>query len=303
MSAARLMRLVLLWVMWCSASSAALAQAVSARDDRGRTVRLPAPAQRIVALAPHAVELVFAAGGGARLVGVVAHSDYPAAAGHLPQVGRSNALDLERIAALKPDLIVAWGHGNAAAQLDRLAALGLPIFYSDPPSLDAIADNLSSLGQLMASPAQAQAAAAALRAKVAALRQRYASRASVSAFFQVWPAPMFTLGGGSTLFSDVLATCGGRNAFAALQAVAPTVDVEAVLAADPELILIPVPPDATASLQRWAAWPQLAATRLQGLLPIDADLISRPGPRLAEGTARVCAALDAVRTRRAATLP
>lgn len=101
---------------------------VTAIDDAGNTVTLPAPAQRVVSLAPHVTELLYAAGGGAKVVGAVAYSDYPPEAQKVPRVGDNRALDLERIAALKPELIVVWRHGNAQQQLDRLRALHIPLF-------------------------------------------------------------------------------------------------------------------------------------------------------------------------------
>ncbi|WP_155402741.1 helical backbone metal receptor, partial [Ralstonia solanacearum] len=104
-------------------------------DDTGATVTVPHPAQRVVSLAPHATELLFAAGGGARIVGTVTYSDYPSAASDIPRVGDNRAVDLERIAALKPDLVVVWRHGNAQKQTDRLRALGIPLFFSEPHRL------------------------------------------------------------------------------------------------------------------------------------------------------------------------
>ena len=105
--------------------------AVSVIDDAGNTVTLAQPARRIVSLAPHVTELLYAAGGGDRIVGTVSYSDYPPQARDLPRVGDNKALDLERIAALKPDLIVVWRHGNAQKQTDRLRAPGRTRVSSD----------------------------------------------------------------------------------------------------------------------------------------------------------------------------
>src|SRR5213083_1006723 len=104
--------------------SAAAWAAASAVDSAGRRVSLPAPAQRIVSLAPHVTELLYAAGAGSRVVGTVAFSNYPEEAKGLPQVGSALAIDIERIAALKPDLVVVWQHGNSPRQLDALKGLG-----------------------------------------------------------------------------------------------------------------------------------------------------------------------------------
>ncbi|AFQ47426.1 cobalamin-binding protein [Burkholderia cepacia] len=277
---------------------------VTTRDDAGNTVTLPAPAQRVISLAPHATELVYAAGGGAKLVGTVTYSDYPPAAQAVPRVGDNKALDLERIAALKPDLIVVWRHGNAERQTDALRALHIPLFFSEPTHLDDVATSLRRLGTLLGTAPAADAAAAAFSRDIAALRARYSARPPVTMFFQVWDRPLTTLNG-AHLFNDVIALCGGRNVFAALKPLAPTVTDEAVLAANPEAIVTtsagatrsdaPLP-----SLARWRAWPALTAVARNNLYAIDGDLLTRPSPRIAQGAAALCEDLDAARARRPA---
>ncbi|KVG32107.1 cobalamin-binding protein [Burkholderia diffusa] len=278
--------------------------AVTTRDDAGNTVTLPAPAQRVISLAPHATELVYAAGGGAKLVGTVTYSDYPPAAQSVQRVGDNKALDLERIAALKPDLIVVWRHGNAERQTDALRALHIPLFFSEPKHLDDVATSLHRLGTLLGTEPAADAAAASFSRDIAALRARYAARPPVTMFFQVWDRPLTTLNG-AHLFNEVITLCGGRNVFAALKPLAPTVTDEAVLAANPEAIVTtsagatrsdaPLP-----SLARWRAWPALTAVARNNLFAIDGDLLTRPSPRIAQGAAALCEDLDAARARRPA---
>ncbi|KWF77286.1 cobalamin-binding protein [Burkholderia diffusa] len=278
--------------------------AVTTRDDAGNTLTLPAPAQRVISLAPHATELVYAAGGGAKLVGAVTYSDYPPAAQSVPRVGDNKALDLERIAALKPDLIVVWRHGNAERQTDALRALHIPLFFSEPKHLDDVATSLHRLGTLLGTEPAADAAAASFSRDIAALRARYAARPPVTMFFQVWDRPLTTLNG-AHLFNEVITLCGGRNVFAALKPLAPTVTDEAVLAANPEAIVTtsagatrsdaPLP-----SLARWRAWPALTAVARNNLFAIDGDLLTRPSPRIAQGAAALCEDLDAARARRPA---
>ncbi|KUY73718.1 cobalamin-binding protein [Burkholderia sp. RF4-BP95] len=275
---------------------------VTTRDDAGNTVTLPAPAQRVISLAPHATELVYAAGGGAKLVGTVTYSDYPPAAQAVPRVGDNKALDLERIAALKPDLIVVWRHGNAERQTDALRALHIPLFFSEPKHLDDVATSLRRLGTLLGTEPVADAAAVSFSRDIAALRARYAARPPVTMFFQVWDRPLTTLNG-THLFNEVISLCGGRNVFAALKPLAPTVTDEAVLAANPEAIVTtsagatrsdaPLP-----SLARWRAWPALTAVARNNLFAIDGDLLTRPSPRIAQGAAALCEDLDAARARR-----
>ncbi|MGH1507422.1 cobalamin-binding protein [Ralstonia solanacearum] len=278
--------------------------ALSVTDDSGATVTVPHPAQRVVSLAPHATELLFAAGGGARIVGTVTYSDYPSAARDIPRVGDNRAVDLERIAALKPDLVVVWRHGNAQTQTDRLRALGIPLFFSEPHRLADIPRAIEALGTLLDTRATARDAAEQFRRQADDLRRRYAGRPPVTVFFQVWAQPLMTLNG-QHVFSDMLALCGGRNVFADEQPLVPTVSTEAVLAANPEALLTAGmgatqgsrPID---SLDGWKRWPSLLAVQRGNLFTIDGDLINRPGPRLLQGAAMLCEDLEQARARRPA---
>jgi iron complex transport system substrate-binding protein len=277
---------------------------VSATDDTGATVSLAAPAQRVISLAPHLTELIYAAGGGAKLVGTVSYSDFPPEAKQIPRIGDDKALDLERIVALKPDLIVVWEHGNGQAQLERLRELRIPIFFSEPHRLDDVALTLTRLGTLLGTSRTADAAANTYRQDIARLRARYASRPPVSVFYQVWDQPLMTLNG-THMISDVITLCGGRNVFAQLPPLVPTVSTEAVLAANPEAIVTAAagatsPAVPLAKLEQWRSWPSLTAVARNNLFAIDGDLIDRPAPRIAQGAAQLCEDLEVARSRRPA---
>ncbi|CAH2893595.1 MAG: Vitamin B12 ABC transporter, substrate-binding protein BtuF [uncultured Paraburkholderia sp.] len=274
---------------------------IAVTDDTGAVLTLPAPAQRVISLAPHVTELLYAAGGGAKIVGAVSYSDFPPQAQQLPRVGDNKSLDLERIVALKPDLIVVWRHGNAQRQLDRLRELHIPLFFSEPHHLDDVAVSLTKLGELLGTSPTADAAAAAYRRDIARLRAQYADRPAVSVFYQVWDQPLMTLNG-EHLVSDVIELCGGRNVFAKLQPLVPTVSTEAVLAANPQAIVTAAPgatkPDTTLpQLGAWRAWPRLSAVANNNLFSIDGDLINRPAPRIALGAKQMCEDLDLARSR------
>jgi iron complex transport system substrate-binding protein len=292
---------VTLAALLCAATLHAHA-AITVTDDTGAAVTLPAAAQRVISLAPHVTELLYAAGGGAKMVGAVSYSDYPPAAKQLPRVGDNKALDLERIVALKPDLIVVWRHGNAQRELDRLRELHIPLYFSEPHRLDDVAVSLTKLGQLLGTSPTADAAAAAYRQNIARLRAQYAQRPPVSVFYQVWDKPLMTLNG-EHMISDVIALCGGRNVFAALQPLVPTVSTEAVLAANPEAIVTAAQgataPDTTLpQLGTWRAWPGLSAVANHNLFAIDGDLINRPAPRIAQGAQQLCEDLEIARSHR-----
>jgi len=267
-------------------------------DDTGAAVRLPAPARRIVSLAPHATELLFAAGAGGRLVGAVEYSDYPEAAKRVARVGGYSNPDLERIVALKPDLVLVWQSGNAAATVSRLQALGLTVYQSQPDRLDDIPASIEKLGRLAGSETEARRAAAAFRQRLVALRKQYSPRQAVPMFYQAWHQPLLTVGG-SQIISDVIRLCGGENIFAGLAAKAPSVSMEAVLAADPEAIVASgMGHDTPIGLDDWQQWKRMKAVARGNLFPISADLMQRPTPRLLDGAEQLCRHLETARGRR-----
>ncbi|WP_354681135.1 cobalamin-binding protein [Cupriavidus plantarum] len=276
--------------------------AVTATDDAGQAVTLAQPARRIVSLAPHVTELIYAAGGGDRIVGTVTYSDYPHEARDIPRVGDNKSLDLERIAALKPDLIVVWRHGNAQKQTDRLRALGMPLFFSEPRRLESIPENLEKLGTLMGTSTVANRAAADFRQQIDTLRKTYASRPPVTVFYQVWQQPLMTLNG-QHLISDMLALCGGRNLFANETPLVPTVSTEAVVAGNPEVMLTAGmgatrPDRPLADFTMWQKWKQVTAVARNNLFIVDGDLVNRAGPRVVRGAEEICKDIDIARSRR-----
>jgi iron complex transport system substrate-binding protein len=268
---------------------------VSVQDDSGRNITLPTPARRIVSLAPHATELLFAVGAGARLVGVIDYSDYPPAARQLPSVGGAATFDVERIATLQPDLVVAWGSGNSPAKIARLRSLGIPVFESEPRDFAAIGSSLERLARLAGTDAAGQAAALAFEKRRQALAAKYAHRAPVRVFYQVWRTPLMTLNG-AHLVSQALALCGGQNIFAGLPQLAPTVGLEAVLQANPEAII--AGSGEAEALDDWRRWPRLAAVARGNLFTIPSDTMTRPGPRVLDATETLCRQLESVRGKR-----
>jgi len=267
-------------------------------DDLGRQVRLPRPAARIVSLAPHITENLFAAGVGDRVVAVVEHSDYPPEAATRPKVGGYSRVDVEAVLALQPDLVIAWASGNPPSAIERLVALGVPLYYSQPRTVEDIAHTLVAFGQLGGAPEAGEAAAVAFRQQLEQLRRTYANRPLVSLFYQIWDQPLRTVGG-AQIISDVMALCGGRNVFAALPGLAPVVSVEAVLAANPEAIVASGMGEARPDwLDGWRRWPQLAAVAREHLFFIPPQLLQRPTPRLLQGAEQLCQALEKVRQTR-----
>ena len=292
----RITSLALLSLTAISMMANAANAAITVRDDDGNVITLAKPAQRIVAMSPHVTELLFAAGGGERIVGAVTDSDYPEAAKKIPRIGTNRQIDMERVIAMKPDLIVAWMHGSSERQIDTLRQLGIPIFHSEPLKLDGIADNVQRLGQLLGTENVAQPAAAQIRAQFAALTKQYASRPPVRMFYQVWDKPLYTLSGGS-IVTDAMRVCGGVNIFADLKVTAPVVSIEGVLQADPEAIFGTAEKD-YGGVTLWKQYTTMKAVRNGNLFTLDGELLNRAGPRMVDGTRAMCEMLEQARQRR-----
>lgn len=273
------------------------AAGIQVNDDNDRIVRLDRPAARIISLAPHVTELLFAAGAGERVVAVSAFSDYPQAAQTLPRIGGGTGLDLERIVALQPDLVIAWASGNPSGQLQQLERLGLTVFYSEPRAVDTIATSLERFGRLAGSETIARQAAAAFRREVAVLRNQYQARQPVRVFYQIWQDPLMTVNG-EHMISHWLALCGARNVFAALPGLAPAIDVESVLLANPQVIVAGWYPGKPGDWRAfWQRWRQLDAVRLSSLFTVPAALMDRQTPRAVTAARQLCERIDEARQR------
>ncbi len=271
--------------------------AITVVDDSGARVTLQRPAKRVISMAPHVTEMLFAAGGGARVVGAINFSDYPEAARRVPVVGSSSALDMERVLALKPDLLVVWHSGNTARQLEQLRQTGIPMFYSEPTRLVHVADTLTRFGQLLGTEPAAQEAAQNFSSKISALEARYARRSPVRLFYQIWDKPLYTLNN-SQIASDAMRLCGGVNIFGNLAVKAPVVSIEAVLEQNPEAIIGSVRDDSPdAGLNVWRAYSSLLAVK-RGNLFSPPESLTRPGPRMVAGVTDLCEKLELARGRR-----
>ncbi|KJV35836.1 cobalamin-binding protein [Luteibacter yeojuensis] len=283
-------RLALLALLATGAAHAA----ITVKDDAGRNVTLPAPAHRIVSLAPNITDTLFAAGAGAYVVGTSRFSDHPDAAKQVPVVGDATMLDLERIVALKPDLILVWKSGTPAAQVEKLARLGIPIYYSETTRLADIPAATRTFGKLAGTEAMADANAAAFSKALDGLRGTFAGKRRLKVFFQVWDRPLMTVGR-AQMISDALDLCGGDNVFNDLTQAAPTVGREAVIARQPDVIMT-----AGGEGDSLAAWKQgagLAAAKNGNVVAIDAPTLALPSPSILPSVRTLCVKLDEARAR------
>ncbi|MBT9567076.1 MAG: cobalamin-binding protein [Thiobacillus sp.] len=279
------------WILCLCLALAWPIQAAPVRvvDDAGQTLSFAAPPQRVVSLAPHLTELLFAVDAGKQVIGVDSASDFPREAQSLARVGDFGRISFERIVALKPDLIVAWMGGNRAADLHGLKQLGVPVLLTRATALDDVARLLRLLGVASGHDRAGETRARDVEVKLATLRASVVHRQRpVAVFYQIWDRPLMTIGG-THWITDGLALCGARNIFDDLRGLSPVVSREAVLQRAPSLIVSGS--DVPGLRRSWQSFAQVPAVKNQAFVQVDADLLHRLTPRLVDGVAELCAAI------------
>lgn len=264
-------------------------------DDTGRRVRVRYPPRRIVSLAPGTTAMLFAAGAGKRLVGTVEYSDEPPAARRVPRIGSVDAIDMERLITARPDVVVVWPDGVDPADLEQIARLGIPIYRQEARTLAAMAASLRRLGRLAGTRATADRNAAAIEARLATLEREYEHGGPrPTALLEVWNRPLYTVGGGE-LMSDALGVCGARNVFGDLPEDGPAIDIGAVIARNPDIIVAAAPPGRGAAwIAEWRRFPGLRAVREGHLIDFEDRRLSRLGPGAVAATAELCRKIASV---------
>lgn len=241
---------------------------------------------RIVTLAPHLTELVYAAGAGEYLVGVSAYSDYPPEALELPVISDAFTVDQEQLAILAPTLILAWDGGNPVPLIDELSQSGYRVEAIRSHSLADIPMAIERIGELTGRTGKANAIAREFRQDIAALRDAHAALPQVSVFYQISTRPLYTIGG-THYISDIIELCGGRNVFDDLSELAPAVSVEAVIDRNPDAMLA-AHVDGENIFEVWDRWPHLVANQTGNRFTVDADSIGRPSLRLVAAAMTIC---------------
>ncbi len=291
--------LLLAWPMFAPAQAQELLQAIEVRDDEGTLVSLPEPARRIISLSPHLAENVYSAGAGKALVATVEFSDYPRKARKLPRIGGYKTIDVERIVSMKPDLVLAWGSGNGPFLIEHLRKLGLVVFVSEPVELDDVPSLIERLGILAGTSRSAQDVAQLYRQTIHGIKQHYRKKRKVSVFYQVWDRPLITING-EHMISDVIQLCGGHNVFSEQKVLAPQVSREAVIKANPEVIVASSEIEKRPEwLDNWRKWKNIRAVKQGHVYTLPADIIQRQTLRLLQGTTRLCGLLDKARKKSA----
>lgn len=251
-------------------------------------------AQRIVALSPHSVELLYSIGAGDRIVGTTQFADFPETAKTIPRVGGHGGLNVERILELKPDLIVVWKSGNPSGDLAQMKKLGLPVYESDPKRLDQIADELIALGKLTGLQQQAKAASDEFRKTLTHLRETNKGKEKVRFFYQLWPKPLRGIGPKSWI-NEVMVACGGENILGEGFSDYPEISLETVLLEKPDVILWPDHHGREKDKVNWDVWPEIPAVKNQHVYELEGDHMHRFTVRILLGMAAVCEVFDQAR--------
>lgn len=273
-------------------------------DDFGHRVTVVYPPQRIVSLAPGPTAMLLAAGAASRLVATIEYSGQPASESRLPKIGTASAVDMERLIAVRPDVVVVWPDGNNPVQIANIERLGIPVYRQEAVTLDGIGGSLRRLGRLAGTNAVADRAANAIEEKLASLRKEYGSvKHPPTVLLEVWDRPLYTVGG-RELMSDALRVCGARNVFADLPQRAPAIGIDAVIARNPDIIIAAAPPGLGASwLAAWKRFPFLRAVRTGRLLAFEDQRLSGLGPGIVDATASLCSKIAALESQSSRNRP
>ena len=264
-------------------------------DDSGSVFTLKRPVTRIVSLAPHITESLFAAGAGKYIVGVVAYSDYPPAATKIKQIGSYKKIDIEAVIDLQPDIVVAWGAGNDNLQIEQLKKLGINVYIDDPRKIQDIADAIEDYGRMVGNMRESIEVAQEFRLRYRAIRKKYSQRAKLRGFYQVWNKPLITIND-QHLITDVMRICGINNMFGDLNQLAPRISIESVIEKDPQMIVASGMGEAKPEwLDDWRKWKNLQAVKYDNLYFIPPAIIQRHAPRILDAAERLCEQADEAR--------
>lgn len=270
-----------------------LSDLVQAEDDLP-TKKSSVTPPRLVVLAPNLVELLFSIGAGEQIVATTEHADYPEAANKIPRVGNYAGLQLEKIVALKPDLILAWQSGTPAADLERLQQLGFTVVMFEPKHLDDVAHDVERLGRLSGKVETAALQANQYRQTLAALRSKYSQQSPVTVFYELWDSPLSSIGS-SAWPNQHLQVCGAKNVLAQNSIPYPQLSIEQVLTLNPQLIIQPVSLNEPRGLVNWQQYPQIQAVRHAQIIQPNSDLLHRASLRALTATEALCQQLAQAR--------
>jgi iron complex transport system substrate-binding protein len=270
--------------------------AIEVIDDNGDKLTIANAAQRIISLSPNTTEILFHIGAGEKIVGADEYSNYPQAANKIVRVNNHAAANYELILSLKPDLVIAWQSGNGEKIISRIRELNILVFVVETASLEDIPDLYRRLGQLSGYADQSNTQAEKFSQRLNQLRKSFSSKKDIRVFYQIWNEPLMTLNG-DHMVTDMIELCGGINVFSDAAALVPYVNIESVVAANPQII-ISGGKNKTDLLDSgfWRKWSGISAVKNQHLYAIPSDLLQRHSDRILDGTGLMCEYIDLVRS-------
>lgn len=287
------MRVLMIILAWLSVVTAAEVVVV---DDNGQQIKLAVPAKRIVSLAPNITEVLFHIGAGGKIVGADEYSNYPEEAKDILRVNNHAAANYELILSLEPDLVIAWQSGNGNKIIDPLRKLGIPVFVVETNKMDAIPSLFRRFGKLSGHGDQAEQRAHEFSRRLQELRAAQVGKSVIKVFYQIWDEPLITLNG-EHMVSDIINLCGGVNVFSDAIPLVPYVNIETVVAADPEVIIAGGSrEERSAWFESWQKWSGISAVINQHIYLIPSDLMQRHSARILDGMELMCAHLDSARS-------
>jgi iron complex transport system substrate-binding protein len=261
-------------------------------DEAGRRVRLPAHIDRIVSLAPNLTEIVYAVGAGNRLVGDTEYCDYPPEAKSVAKVGDTMKPSIERIVALKPDVVLVSTASQLEVFTQQLNDQKIAVYVTNPGNLEEVFHSIETLGDLFGEHGRAAALSAELRKRTAAVETALKGVTPVKVFYQVSNEPLYTIGRDGYL-TDLVRRAGGVSVTADVPGAFPRYSDEAALAGMPEAIILPTGSSAMGAANSTVAraLQNSPAVRNKKIYKVNDDHLSRPGPRLIEGLEEMARAL------------
>ncbi len=267
---------------------------LSLTDADGKTVSLAAPAQRIVSLAPHITDMLQSLGASRQIIAVTDDHErrglHTQSVSGYPLVGDAAAINYEKILSLRPDMVIAWGSGTPRAWINQLRQLGLPVHVMEAKSLADIGQQIETLGLISGHEELARQQHAAYTTRLRSLQTRFSNHSRLRYFYQVWMQPLYSLGQ-QHLLSQALALCGADNIVPAGPVMAPLINPEFVLAANPDVILFGKS-ESAAARGYWSRFPRLQAVQKQRLLAVDDRRLTRPGPDMLVAVSALCGQLS-----------
>ncbi|MFT6776320.1 MAG: vitamin B12 transport system substrate-binding protein [Paraglaciecola sp.] len=251
--------------------------------------------RKIIALAPHIVESLYAIGAGEQIIGTTAHADYPADAKNILRVGNYARLQIEKIIQLKPDVIIAWKTGNPTDDLARLKKYQLKVIYSHPQTLEDVANELIMLGKITGREVAANIIAAKYMKKLQKIQQTYANQSKVSVFYELWSRPLRTVAN-QAWPQQQIQLCGATNPFANAIDDYPSIGLEQVLVSLPQVVIQPSQPntDSPDGLN-WPQWQHIPAVKNNFIFYPNADKLHRMTTRMLDEVVILCEQIDTAR--------